>query len=151
MTACKKETEPINPNNGGSAPAFVDKNLRITAVTSDPLIDIDGDGKLDKDLLPYLRPCDLDNTIRFEKSGRLSGTSGATNCNDGSEQATDSKPGTWTYNANSHVLRLITTVDSKQSVSEWEILEESASGLKAKVSAEGSTDDFRLIMTWKAQ
>ncbi|MBD2701976.1 hypothetical protein IC229_15105 [Spirosoma sp. BT702] len=151
MTACKKETEIVNPIDGGSAPAFVDKNLRITAVTSDPLIDIDGDGKLDKDLLPYLRPCDLDNTIRFEKSGRLSGNSGSNNCNDGSEQASDSKPGTWTYDGKSHILRLITTVDSKQNVAEWEILEESASGLKAKVSAQGSTDDFRLVMTWRAQ
>ncbi|GAB3996725.1 hypothetical protein GCM10028807_40010 [Spirosoma daeguense] len=150
MSSCKKENDPVNPITG-NLPAFADKNLRITAVTSDPLIDIDGDGKVDKDLLPFLRPCDMDNTIRFEKNGRLSGNSGSLDCNDGSETSTDANPGTWTYDSKTHILRLITIVDSKQNVSEWEILEESASGLKAKVGADGSGEAFRLIMTWKAQ
>lgn len=149
VTGCKKGTDTISPIDN-DAPAFVDKSLRITAITSDPLIDIDGDGNPDKDLMSFLRPCDLDNTIRFEKGGRLTGDEGSVRCDD-DNSATDIKPGSWTYNANTHMLRLTTDDGTGSEVSEWEIIESSATGLKAKVAAEGSKDSFRLIMTWKAQ
>ena len=149
--ACKKSDDAVTPVIDDNTPAFVDKNLRITAVTSDPLIDMDGDGKVDKDLMAFLRPCDTDNTIRFEKSGRLSGDSGATDCSSGDNEATDTKPGTWTYDAKTHILRLITGPQGSQNVAEWEVLEASATGLKAKIGAQDSSDNLKLIMTWKAQ
>lgn len=149
--ACKKSDDSVTPVANDTTPAFVDKNLRISAVTSDPLIDMDGDGKVDKDLMAFLRPCDTDNTIRFEKSGRLSGNSGATDCSNGGNEASDTKPGTWTYNATTHILRLVTGSEGNQNVAEWEVLEASAGGLTAKIGAQDSSDNLKLIMTWKAQ
>lgn len=151
VTGCKKGNDVVSPIDSDNTPAFVDKNLRISAVTSDPLIDIDGDGKPDKDLMSFLRPCDLDNTIRFEKGGRLSGDEGTVRCDgDDAADASDAKPGSWTYDAKTHVLRLVTNTSAGSKTSEWEILDSSATGLRAKVAADGN-DSFRLIMTWKAQ
>ncbi|GAB2576776.1 hypothetical protein [Spirosoma areae] len=147
--ACKKDTDGVTPVNNDDTPVFVDKNLRISAVTSDPLIDLDGDGKVDKDLLAFLRPCDTDNIVRFEKGGRLSGNDGALKCSDGNTDTNETTPGKWTYNANTHILRLIT--GPNENVAEWEILEASATGLKAKVSTQDSNDPLKLIMTWKVQ
>ena len=149
--ACKKSDDAVTPVADDNTPAFVDKNLRITAVTSDPLIDMDGDGKIDKDLLAFLRPCDTDNTIRFEKSGRLSGDKGATDCTQNDNEASDTNPGSWTYDAKTRILRLTTGPKGDQNVAEWEILEASTSGLKAKIGTQDSSDPFKLIMTWKAQ
>jgi hypothetical protein len=148
---CKKSDDAVTPVADNNTPAFVDKNLRISAVTSDPLIDMDGDGKVDKDLMAFLRPCDTDNTIRFEKSGRLSGNSGAIDCNPNDNGASDTKPGTWTYDAKTHILRLITGSEGNQNVAEWEVLEASTTGLKAKIGTQDSSDQLKLIMTWKAQ
>ncbi|QJW90320.1 hypothetical protein HNV11_13515 [Spirosoma taeanense] len=151
--SCKHDTDVVTPDGStsGSSLAFVGKNLRMTALALEPAQDLDGDGKIDNDLLQFLPDCARDNTIRFDKDGRLSGDEGKQVCpSTGDEEGpTSVEPSTWSYNAQTHILRIVNNGDATN-VTEWEVVEQSASGLKAKIrmtSDEGAT--LKMVMTWK--
>lgn len=86
-TSCKKETD-VQPGNGNPDPAFVGVRWQMASFVLDPPIDLDGDGKPDSDLMAYLRPCDLDNTLVFERSGKVSGDNGKLRCDDDTDPNT---------------------------------------------------------------
>lgn len=149
-SACKKETETVQPTNGmDGTPAFVGKNLMMTSFEVSPAIDLDGDGKVDSDLLVFLRPCDRDNTILFEKNGKMSGSNGNLSCDNTETDPSTVKPSTWSYDAQTKTIR-ITTNNDPTDVSEWKVVEASANSLKVEVSVVEKQGSHKTIMTWKS-
>jgi len=152
--SCKKDSEEaVTPDGGsGSTLACVGKNLRLAALNFDPAIDLDGDGKLDNDLLKFMDDCARDNTIVFEKNGKLSGSEGAKVCpNTGDDSPTSYGPSTWTYNPQTRILRIVANGDATD-VTEWKVLDVSGSQLKATIATEsGDGTDMKMVMTWQAQ
>jgi hypothetical protein len=126
------------------------KNLRMTALTMDPAMDFNGDGKVDTDLLEYMPQCALDNTIKFEANGKITGSEGGDVCPaDGDESPTDIKEGTWSYDDKTKILRLNTAGD----VVDWKVLTLTSTTLKASLvmDALDNSSKMSLIMTWQAQ
>lgn len=148
-SSCKKGDDGVQPVDNTVTPAFVGKNLVMTSFQVNPAIDLDGDGKLDTDLMVFLRACDKDNTLIFEKNGTLSGSNGQLSCSDDDADPSAVKPSHWTYNEQTKIIRIVKDDDATD-VSEWKVLEASASGLKAEVSIPGSNQTSKTIMTWKA-
>ncbi|GAB4022969.1 hypothetical protein [Spirosoma koreense] len=146
-SACKKESETIQPGN--DTPAFVGKDLMLTSFQVSPAIDHDGDGKLDSELLDFMRPCDRDNTIRFEANGKLSGGNGSLSCSDSETDPSVARPGTWSYNAQTKTIRIVQEDDATD-VAEWKVLEASAAGLKVEISVTEYNRSSKTTMTWKA-
>ncbi len=150
--SCKKDTDAVTPDPGSGTPtlAVAGKNLRMVALTTDPAMDFDGDGKVDSNLLSFLPDCALDNTIKFETGGKISGSEGAKVCPaDGESSPTDIQEGTWSYDAKTAILRLTTGGDAV----DWKVLSVSGTTLKASLPMDGldGTSKLNLIMTWQAQ
>lgn len=146
-SACKKETETVQPDS--STPAFVGKNLMMTSFRVSPSVDLDGDGKVDDDLLSFLKPCERDNTILFEKNGKMSGGNGTLSCNGAEIDPSAAKPGTWTYNEQTKTIRIVKD-NNPADVAEWKVVEASADGLKVEVSVNETTRSYKTTMTWKS-
>ncbi len=108
-------------------------------------VDYDGDGKPDSDLIPFLQPCELDNTLAFESSGQLTTDSGKLQCN-GRSQATR-KAGTWLYADQTRTLRLVEG-DTRR-VREWEVIDSSESGFTVRVRSGAENPSMDVIITWK--
>lgn len=145
-----KDKNVITPEEGSSL-ACVGKNLRLTGLAFNPAMDIDGDGKVDTDLLKYLPACSRDNTINFEKSGKLSGSEGASVCPRDDENPVSVEPSTWTYNAQTRIVRIVVNGDATD-VSEWKVIDVSANLIKAAIVTESANGDkLDMIMTWQAQ
>lgn len=153
LSACKKENDasvqPDGTTTGANSLPFVGKNLQLTSFEINPPIDLDGDGKLDPDLMVFMRPCDKDNTIVFEKGGKMSGSNGQLSCSNDETDPSTAKPGTWTYNEQTKILRIVDGTDTTD-VSEWKVVDASASTLKVEVSVKEDGDAYKAIMTWKA-
>ena len=137
--SCKKNNDIITPG-GDSSLACAGKNLRMTALTFDPAVDLDGDGKVDNDLLKFMNSCALDNTINFEKSGKLSGSEGANVCPGGADGPVSTEASTWTYNAQSHILRIVPNGNPSETT-EWNVQDVSASRIKATIVTESADGD----------
>jgi hypothetical protein len=148
-TACKKGDDSTQPTPVDNTPAFVGKNLMMTSFQINPAIDLNGDGTLDNDLMIFLEDCDKDNTIIFEKNGKLSGSNGALVCTNGDDDPSAVEPSHWTYNAQTKTLKIIKDSDATD-VSEWKVVEASASGLKVEIGVEEAAQSYKTIMTWKA-
>lgn len=147
VTACKKGDEAVEPAD--TSPAFVGKNLMMTSFSVNPAIDLDGDGKLDSDLLVFLRPCDRDNTIKFEKNGILTGGNGQLSCDADETDPSTAKASHWTYNAQTKTIRIISDTDATD-VSEWKIVNASATDLTVEIAVSEPTRSYKTVMTWKA-
>ncbi len=150
--SCKKGPDPIEPDPGSGTPALAvaGKNLRMVALTTDPAMDFDGDGKVDSNLLAFMPECALDNTIKFENGGKISGSEGAKVCPaDGEESPTDIHEGTWSYDAKTAILRLTTGGEAV----DWKVISVTGTTLKASLAMDGVDNDSKLnlIMTWQAQ
>ncbi|QDK80316.1 hypothetical protein EXU85_17585 [Spirosoma sp. KCTC 42546] len=148
-SSCKKGDDGVQPADNTATPAFVGKNLVMTSFQVNPAIDLDGDGKLDTDLMVFLRACDKDNTLVFEKNGTLSGSNGQLSCSDNEADPSAVKPSHWTYNEQTKTIRIVKDSDATD-VSEWKVLEASATGLKAEVSIADPSQTSKTLMTWKA-
>ncbi|UFH54296.1 hypothetical protein [Spirosoma sp. KNUC1025] len=145
-SSCKKDSETVQP--GGSEPAFVGKAMMMTSFQVNPAIDLDADGKLDTDLTIFLRDCDKDNTITFEKNGVMSGSNGQLSCSSDEADPSAAKPSHWTYNESTKTIRIVKDNDPTD-VSEWKVVDASASGLKVEVSVNEPTRSYKTIMVWK--
>ncbi|MVM41966.1 hypothetical protein GO730_37080 [Spirosoma sp. HMF3257] len=148
-SSCKKGDDGVQPANNSSTPAFVGKNLIMTSFQVDPAIDLDGDGKLDTDLTVFLRACDKDNTIVFEKNGTLSGSNGQLSCSDDESDPSAIKPSHWTYNEQTKIIHITKDSDATD-MSDWKVMEASANGLKVELSVNEPGQSYKTIMTWKA-
>lgn len=148
--ACKKDSDAIAPDNSTSL-ACVGKNLRLAALALDPAQDIDGDGKVDADLLKYMEPCALDNTIKFEQGGTLTGSEGSNVCpSNGDGGLVDMKPSTWTYNAQTRVLRVVPT-GNPENASDWQVERVTGTTLRASIIMESEEGNrLKMLMTWQA-
>lgn len=147
--ACKKDTDAVTPD-GGSSLACAGKNLRLTALTFDPAVDIDGDGKVDSDLLKFMPACALDNTINFDKSGKLSGSEGANVCPGDDDNPVSIEASTWTYDPATRVLRIVPS-GNPADATEWSVQQVSGNLLKASIMMESDDDKLKMVMTWQAQ
>ncbi|CCH02653.1 hypothetical protein FAES_4654 [Fibrella aestuarina BUZ 2] len=150
VTACKKGESDVVPNPDTGNPgtptaAFVGIRWQMASFELDPPMDLDGDGDIDKDLLVFLRPCDRDDTVKFEKGGAMSGDSGALRCDD---EPAPGKPGTWTYNEATKKLKIIDGDDG--TASEWTVLEATTKVLKVKATMVEDGQSLTTIITWKA-
>ncbi len=150
--SCKHDTEVVSPGGDGTTSlACAGKSLRLSAVTLDPPQDLDGDGKIDTDVLKFVSECSRDNTIRFEGDGRLTGDEGKLQCaNTGDDAAMGVKPTTWTYNAQTRVLRITVNGDAAN-ITEWQDVTVTANSIKGSVvtnSESGKT--MKMIMTYQA-
>jgi hypothetical protein len=147
FAACKKEsTDPVQPGILPYSLPCLDKKLSLSTYTMDPAADLNGDGKPDADLLAFMRPCDRDNTIVFEKGGKLTGDNGALRCDD--DVAQSGTAGTWTYDEPSKRLR-ITSATDKTDVSEWTVLSATASQLTVQTAVVEDGVTYKGVMTWK--
>lgn len=144
LAGCKKNDNEIDPANG---PAFVGKRLILSSFIMNPAVDLDGDGKVDPDLMAFLPACEKDNIVIFEKGGRMSGENGLLRCDDDGPSEGDA--GTWTYNEQTQILRIV-AADDKNDISEWKIIEASSKVLKAQVEVEEDGFVLKAVMTWKA-
>lgn len=142
--ACNKDKDGVEPGGIDGTPAFVGKSWQLSAFTLDPAQDLDGDGKPDADLMKFMRPCDKDNTVTFEKNGKLSGSNGKLKCDD--DEPTDGSAGRWSYNADTKIL----TITDEDGANEWKIIESTGSTLKAAVEVLEEGNEFKAVMTWKA-
>lgn len=149
--SCKKGQDEVQPGGGTPGgefvPSFVGVRWQMAGFELDPPQDFDGDGKPDSDLMQYLRPCDLDNTIVFERTGKMSGDNGKLTCDDDTDPAA-SKPSTWTYDNTAKKLRIVDGEDN--SVSEWDVVEASTRYMKVKVTLTEDGQKVAALMTWKA-
>ncbi|MEZ0608996.1 hypothetical protein ACAW74_10800 [Fibrella sp. WM1] len=150
VTACKKGETDVVPgpgggNNGNTTAAFVGVRWQMASFELDPPMDLNGDGVVDKDLLAFLRACDRDDTVTFQKGGSLAGDSGALTCND---EPAPGKPGSWTYDEATKKLKIIDGDDG--TTSEWTVLEASNKVLKVKATMVEDGQTLTTIITWKA-
>ncbi len=145
LSGCKKNENEIDPIDGGT-PAFVGKRMVLSSFIMDPAVDLDGDGKVDPDLMAFLEDCEKDNIVIFEKGGKLSGENGAKRCDD--DELSEGNAGTWTYNEQTKILRIV-DADDKSDISEWKVIEASSKILKAQVEVEEDGFVLKAVMTWK--
>lgn len=143
LASCKKNDE-VKPTD--DAPAFVDKRWKLTSFELTPPIDLDGDGDVDSDLMPYLDECAKDDVVIFKRDGKMAGDQGSLHCDD---DTSDDVPGTWTYDKNTKILR-ISGNESTNDLDELEIIEMSSNMLKAKVESTEEGVTITAVMTWKA-
>lgn len=136
------------PSNSKSL-AFTGKNLSMTAFQVSPAIDLDGDGKVDTDLMAFLRPCDKDNTLTFEENGKLTGNTGALSCSSDESLPIVSRPSHWTYNEKTATIRIVSDKDAHL-VSEWKVLEASAAGVKIEKTATEHNQTSTTTVTLKS-
>lgn len=151
--SCKKDNDLVTPGSGSSSLPVAGKNLRMVALTMEPALDLDGDGKLDDDLLGLLPDCALDNTIKFETSGTISGSDGANVCPaDDDSGVVEVKPGTWTYDTKTQLLRIVYAGNAADAV-EWKVLSVSGTTLKASIGMDSVNGDksMSVVMTWQVQ
>ncbi|MBO0935891.1 hypothetical protein J2I47_04960 [Fibrella sp. HMF5335] len=148
LSACKKEQQDVDPNPnppGGFVASFVGVRWQMASFELDPPQDLDGDGKPDSNLLQFLRPCDLDNTVVFERNGTMSGDNGKLKCDD--DPAT-SKPGSWTYDNTTKKMKIVDGDDG--TVSDWIVDEASARYLKVRTTITEDGRSYSAVITWKA-
>ncbi|MDJ1501374.1 lipocalin family protein [Xanthocytophaga agilis] len=142
LAACKKhDPDPVKNND----PIFVGKHWKMSAITTNPIIDFDGDGTADPDLLPFFPTCVTDNIVTFKEGGKIESEEG--------EACPDETPitgtGTWSYNENTKIFTL--TDGTAAGTQNYEIVEMSATTLKWKVEIEEEGQSLDMIMEWKAQ
>lgn len=148
VSSCKHDQDTVQPGtDSGLVASFVGVRWQMASFEITPAQDIDGDGRPDSDLMKLLRPCDLDNTITFERSGKVAGDNGQLKCDDDDNPATQ-KPDTWTYDNATRVLRIVDGEDG--SVSELPVLEASARYLKIKQTITEEGRSYAAILTMKA-
>lgn len=148
-SSCKKDVDPLTPDTGiTGSPAFVGPRWQMSEFLIHPSVDFDGDGKVDHDLLPFMPACDRDNTMMFERTGKIVLSEGAIRC-DGDEQSPTGEPDTWTYDKATKTIK-ITNHDQGNSISTWEVLESSSKVLKIKTSVTEDGQTFNATLNWKA-
>lgn len=69
--SCKKDTNEAAPDNGGNAPALVGKSWVVQFIVLQPAIDLDGDGKPDSGMVPFLDACNRDDSVVFQADGKV--------------------------------------------------------------------------------
>ena len=148
-TSCKKDPDAIQPGNpGGFVATFEGVRWQIANIILDPAIDIDGDGKPESDVTNLLfRPCDLDNTLVFERGGNFSSDNGKLSCDD--DEPAPTKPGTWTYDSATKKLRIVDG-EAPGEVMEWSVIEASPKYLKVKTVLTEEGNEIGIVMVWKA-
>ncbi|SFD88349.1 hypothetical protein [Spirosoma endophyticum] len=149
LSSCKKESDSVQPMATDNNLIFVGKNLRMTSFEVNPAIDLDGDGKLDTDLTVFLRDCEKDNNLVFEKNGQLSGSNGPLACSDNETDPSVAQPSHWTYNEQTKTIHIVKDNDATD-VSDWRVLDASASGLKVEISVTEPSNPYKTIMTLRA-
>jgi hypothetical protein len=147
LSAFTKETTPIKP--GKSAFAYAAKSLVMTSFQMEPAIDLDGDGKIDQDLMAFLRPCERDNAIIFEKNGKISSNNGQLSCTEGQADASTINAGSWSYDDATKTIRIVKGTN-KADVLEWKVVEATPEGMKVEVPKTEGGKSYRAIITWKA-
>ncbi len=148
--SCDKKNNEVTPGStstDGLVASFVGVRWQMSEFTLDQPIDLNGDGKPDSDLTVFLEPCDLDNTIVFERNGTMTGDNGKLKC-DTDNDPTTHKPSSWTYDNTAKILRIVNGEDN--SVSQWNVIEASAKFLKVKVAITEDGQPLGATMTWKS-
>ena len=148
-SAFKKDNQTVQPDSNSATLAFVGKSLVMTSFQVSPAIDLDADGKLDSDLTVFLRDCDKDNSITFEKEGVMSGSNGNLSCSDHEVASPIAKSSHWTYDPSTKTIRIVKDNDATD-VSEWKVLEASANSLKVEISVAEPTRSYKTITSWKS-
>ncbi|MBO0952572.1 lipocalin-like domain-containing protein [Fibrella forsythiae] len=148
-TSCKKDSDVVTPDptEPSIVASFMNVRFQMAAFELTPPMDLDEDGKPDSDLMRFMRPCDLDNTIVFEKTGKMLGDFGKQRCDDDVDP-NPSKPDTWTYDNGTKRLRIIDG-ESKE-VSEMDVVEASAKTMKVKMTMTEDGHTMTALLTWKA-
>ena len=116
--ACKKDD-----NNKSNREQLIEKNWRMTAVTTDPPINFGGIQF--SDLYAQFQDCDKDDLLIFKTNGTVNYDEGATKCDPTDPQTTT---GVWVLNTDETVV----TVDGES----WTILEISDNRLKVKYTTD---------------
>ncbi|UHG93870.1 hypothetical protein [Spirosoma oryzicola] len=125
--------------------SFVGMRWQLASFTLDQSTDMNGDSKPDTDLTQFLRPCDLDNGLVFEPTGKLTEDIGTLDCIH--QKATINKPSRgWSYDGETKILRLI---GENKSVSEWTVLESLPKSLKVKVVITEEGQPLTATMIWE--
>lgn len=138
-----KSTFVANPTDKKAPFAFIGKNLRLSSFMLEPAYDLNNDGKTDHDLLKFMQPCERDNTVRFEQSGRLSGSNGKLQC-----EKEKTVSGTWLFDAAYKIVHLKTGINSSD-VYDWKVIAMTSDMLKVETSIFEDGRSLNAIMIWK--
>lgn len=137
---------PATSHSADFVASLVGTRWQMADFKLDQDIDLDGDGHLDTNLMSFLKPCDLDNSLVFEPNGKMSVDEGESKCTDKSDFTTP-KLGNWSYDKVTNSLSIVNPDNKKTST--WKIIDASDNYLKVKVinSQEGSAS--AATVTWK--
>ncbi|HVZ38448.1 MAG TPA: lipocalin family protein [Candidatus Kapabacteria bacterium] len=157
-----KEKTPGTPSAGGSSGAksgspaasgpgikaklLVDKTWKVTEVTSDPAVDLNGDGKANTDLIASgeIPECQLDDTDVYHSDGTFEADHGALKCSP-QERAKD--VGRWSFNADSTVIS--TSLGGRESG--LHVLELTGTTLKESVNISKENRNYTFVVTFVAK
>jgi hypothetical protein len=152
FSSCKKDNNEPNPGTGGGTPSFVGKNWVVQSILLDPAIDLDGDGKPDSDMVPFLDDCNRDDSVVFQADGKMMEDHGAVLCDDDNNVKLKHTHN-WTYDATSRKISLADPTTPSE-VSTWDVLDLSSSTLNVRATIlpeDGKTGAIKATMTMKAK
>ncbi len=109
ITGCKKKEEATPTATPTPAPTkkelLIGKNWKVTAQTSNPAIDWNGNGIMVTDIYAQMTACDKDDILIFNSNFTTTNDEGVLKCNPASPQST---AGTWLFNSTETII----TIDS---------------------------------------
>lgn len=162
VSSCKKDPEPVDPdnpgqeqpgggggNNGTSSLPCAGKDLKIQSFLFTLTEDESGE-ETGGDLVDEFPECAKDDRIRFEKSGKISGSEGSKICPPDEEPDTEVPVpvnSLWSYNAQNKTFKMYEEGKANEAVV-WKVDEVSSNSLKISFTekAEGFTTKIVLFL-----
>ncbi|MBS1914475.1 MAG: hypothetical protein JST22_20970 [Bacteroidetes bacterium] len=138
-----KSGSPAASGPGFKAKLLVDKTWKVTEASSDPAVDLNGDGKASTDLIASgeIPECQLDDTDMFHSDGTFEADHGALKCSP-QERAKD--VGRWSFNADSTVIS--TSLGGHESG--LHVLELTETKLKESVNITRGNKNYTFVVTF---
>ena len=138
FNGCKKKDDP-EPTK---TELLTGKNWKVTALTSDPAVDING--VLVTNVYNQMDQCSKDDLDRFESNGIYKFDEGLTKCNVNDPQTVT---GTWSFNSNQTIITV--TVNGNTSSFNVESIGEST--MKANTVYNDGANNYTWSYTWTRQ
>ncbi len=148
LASCKKDDENNVKPDGGTKTSFSDKKWQPVSLIIDPALDIDGDGKPDKDLMQFMPACQKDDIVVFQKDGKVMNDNGSNRCE--ANEAKTEQTGTWTYDEAAKTIK-IKTSDNPSEVESWQIVESTSTTLKVRYDFQEEGQTFKATLAMQGQ
>lgn len=164
VSSCKKDPEPLDPenpgqeqpggggggNNGTSSLPCAGKDLKIQSFIFTLTEDESGE-ETGGDLVDEFPECAKDDRIRFEKSGKISGSEGSKVCPPDEEPDTEVPVpvnSLWSYNAQNKTFKMYEEGNPNEAVV-WKVDEVSSSSLKISITEKSEGYTTKIVLSLK--